>query len=96
MEYRLLHHAAEELGDAVSYYEGKSRGLASEFLDEFDSAMSLITEMPETWSLVDPVFRRFILRRFPYCIFFRLDGAVVVVTSVFHQHRKPEDWRSNK
>ena len=94
--YRLLADAAEELRHAVEYYEESSRGLGEKFLDEFERATDLICGMAEAWSPVDDDFRRFLIRRFPYAIIYRLDGDVVVITSVFHQHRKPDSWKRNR
>ncbi|MGD1977975.1 MAG: type II toxin-antitoxin system RelE/ParE family toxin [Akkermansiaceae bacterium] len=93
---RLLKDAAFELEQATEYYEECSKGLGLEFLDEFERSLDLVIEMPEAWSKVDESFRRFFLRRFPYVILYRVDGDFIIVTSVFHQHRKPNSWRSNR
>ncbi len=94
-KFRLLQEAAEELEHAVSFYENSSRELGGDFLTEFDYAMSLICEMNEAWSRVDDHFRRYLMRRFPYVIFYRMDDDVIIVTSVFHTSRKPNEWRHN-
>lgn len=96
MRYRLLVDAAEELENAAEYYEKSSRGLGVDFLDEFERAADLVCGMAEAWSPVDEHFRRFLMRRFPYAIIYRIDGDIVVVTSVFHQRRRPDSWRRNR
>lgn len=94
-EYRLLEPAAVELADAVAFYEGYTSRLGTAFLEEFDRAMELITSMPEAWSQVDHEVRRFLLRRFPYSIFYSVEDELVIVLTVFHQHRNPNSWRKN-
>lgn len=96
MRYRLLADAAEELRHAVEYYQKSSFGLGVDFLSEFERAADLICGMAEAWSPVDEHFRRFLMRRFPYAIIYRVDGDAVVITSVFHQHRHPHSWRRNR
>jgi len=36
---------------------------------------------------------RIALKRFPYCIDFRLRDDTVVVLSIFHTSRNPESWK---
>lgn len=90
--FRLLERASIELNDAAIYYENESEGLGLEFLKEFDKGVELIVAMPEAWSLIDGHFRRFLIRRFPFSIVYRLDEDVVVVVSVFDQRSKPRRW----
>ena len=91
--YRLIESAAIELAEAVAFYEDYTSRLGTTFLDEFERALALILEMPQAWSPVDKEIRRFLLRRFPYSIFYSIEPDEIVVLSVFHQHRKPISWR---
>jgi hypothetical protein len=43
--------------------------------------------------VVHAPFRRALLRRFPYCVFYYLEAEEVVVVGCFHAHRSPEVWR---
>lgn len=95
-EYRILQDAADELTDSVEFYENSSTGLGGEFLTEFDLAMSLICEMNEAWSKVDDYFRRYHMRRFPFVILYRSEEGIIIVTSVFHTSRKPNQWKRNR
>jgi plasmid stabilization system protein ParE len=91
-KYRLIESAAIELADAVAFYEDYTSRLGTTFLDEFERAVTLILEMPLAWSPVDTEIRRFLLRRFPYSIFYSIEADEIVILSVFHQHRKPKSW----
>jgi len=93
--YKIIPAAARELDEAAVNYENASEGLGMEFLAEFERAMVLVTAMPFAWFGVDSEYRRYLLRRFPYALIYRLDDSLVIVTSVFHQHRKPGSWRKN-
>jgi plasmid stabilization system protein ParE len=90
-----LHPAAsEEVEEAYTWYQRKASGaIADEFLDEIDRAVDAICEMPNTWPSYIQGTRRFLLRRFPYTIVYRLDGDTVRVIAVAHQRRRPAYWR---
>lgn len=94
--YCLLDSAVAELKDSATYYEGCSEGLGNDFLDAFEHAMRLIISFPEAWGALDENFRRFLMRRFPYGIIYRVDEGMIVVTSVFHLSRRPNSWRGNR
>jgi hypothetical protein len=43
---------------------------------------------------MSPDIRRALLRsRFPYCVFYSIEGEEAVVVGCFHAHRDPEVWR---
>ena len=94
MGYRLINPAANELAQATETYENASVGLGQDFLDEFDAALEYICMMPDAWHMIDNDFRRYHMHRFPYSIIYRKDGDDIIVTSIFHQHRKPNSWGS--
>ena len=93
ISYRLLDPAAHELTQATEASEAASEGLGHDFLDEFDTALEYICWMPEAWHMIDKNFRRYHLHRFPYSIIYKIHEDTIVITSVFHQHRKPNSWR---
>jgi plasmid stabilization system protein ParE len=67
-----IHPAAlEETEAAMAWYGKRSSRAAEAFLDEFDSAVTRISEHPERYHLYEFKTRRAILHRFPYLIVFR-------------------------
>ena len=76
--------AESDLQAARDWYDLKSPGLGDRFLDEVASALgelALRPEMPRPYFLS---FRRVLLRRFPYKIFYQLIGPRVVIFRVLH------------
>ena len=89
-----IHVAAEvELLESAAYYERKRKGLGGEFLDEFDAALDKIEAFPEAWPVYAGEYRRFLLRRFPYGLIYRLESDKIFLIAVAHLHRKPDYWR---
>ncbi len=82
-----------ELEDDVvagyEWYENKARGLGEEFLRMFDSALSLVLRYPLLSPEIDKGFRRRLLRRFPYAIYYIIEGNEIIVYGFFHCARDP-------
>lgn len=55
--------------------------------------MEAVRRTPEMCPVVVENYRRFLLRRFPYAIFYAHAGESVIVYGVFHASRDPRKWR---
>jgi len=78
--------------DAVSgyvWYEKKATGLGEEFLRVFYAYAGEIPQNPLLYQKVYKDFRRRLLRRFPYAIYFRIQEQQVEVFGLFHCARNP-------
>lgn len=91
----LLYHpdAEVELIEAAQVYEEKVPGLGARFLDEFDTAILQIQEAPHRWRVVEDDLRRFIMNRFPYSIYYRIEGEDLRILVVKHHSRHPDYWK---
>jgi len=59
------------------WYEKKATGLGEEFLRVFYACASEIPRNPLLYRKVHKDFRRCLLKRFPYAIYFRIYGQLV-------------------
>jgi plasmid stabilization system protein ParE len=80
-------NAEADLQDARSWYESQRIGLGDELLVEVRNAVQLLAEQPERRSIHYNGFRRLITRRFPYKIFYRVEGDCVIVFRILHAKR---------
>lgn len=85
--------ARDEFETAGEWYEGERRGLGGDFLEAVDEQLTRIAANPLLYPTVYRDIRKAALRRFPYCIYFRLRGDAVVVLAVFHTARSPATWK---
>lgn len=76
--------AEQDLAVARDWYAEKRPGLGDEFLDAVATAMRALERDPERERLYFRNFRRVLLRRFPYKIFYQVIGARIVVFRVLH------------
>jgi plasmid stabilization system protein ParE len=85
--------AEREIGDAYLWYRGRNPIAAEMYRDEVFLAIDRISEAPSTWPADSEGTRRFLLRRFPYTVFYEFADNRVTVLAVAHQHRRPDYWR---
>jgi plasmid stabilization system protein ParE len=82
-----------DLAEAYVWYESRRTGLGEEFLSSIDACMASIRRQPSMYPVVYEAYRRALIRRFPYAVFFEWAEATVVVYAIFHTSRDPEKWR---
>jgi plasmid stabilization system protein ParE len=85
--------AARDIDEAYGWYECQRIGLGEEFLNCVDACMQAICRMPEMHPKVYEDYRRGLVRRFPYAIFYEYAGDAVTVYCIFHTSRDPAKWR---
>ena len=49
--------------------------------------------MPEMHAMVHKEYRRALVRRFPYAVFYEQMEGIVTIICVFHTSRRPQSWR---
>jgi hypothetical protein len=97
MTYNLL-FLPEVEEDAIAgyvWYEGKSPGLGEEFLRIFYACAGELPRNPLLNPKVYKEFRRRLLRRFPYAVYFMVEDDQIVVSGLFHCARDPRTIRAN-
>ena len=88
--------AQAELDAAIVWYEQERKGLGLDLLEEVDRAIGKAMRQPDVWRSYATLanLHRLNVRRFPYCVIYRRQHAMVTVVAVAHQRRKPGYWRS--
>jgi hypothetical protein len=86
---RFQPEVAPDVRNGHNWYEGKSQGLGDEFSRMFYVSCQELTRNPRLYPQVHRDFRRCLLRRFPYAIYFTIKEDLVVVFGLFHCARDP-------
>jgi toxin ParE1/3/4 len=86
--------AEAELTAQAEWYEDQRRGLGQQFVSVIEAALSTIEDAPETWPYWQRgrPYRKYVVQRFPFIIFFTCDAAAVNVVAVAHAKRRPGYW----
>ena len=98
MTYQLTvrRQAKADIREAARWYERQRPGLGRAFLHQIDVLLDRIREDPLQHQVVYRSVRRAIPRRFPYGLFYRIDGSAVLVFAVVHLHRDPSTWQDRE
>lgn len=83
--------AEHDLAAARDWYDEKRAGLGDEFLDAVGIAMRQLSSDPERERLYYRNFRRVLLQRFPYKIFYQIIGEHIVIFRVLHAKQEHAD-----
>ena len=93
VELVIAPEAELDIAEAYLWYEGRRAGLGEEFLSSVDACLESIRRLPEMYPVVHEGYRRSLIRRFPYAVFYEPSGAAVTIYAVFHTSRDPDKWR---
>ena len=98
IEYRLISEPPADLDveAAFEWYENERSGLGLEFLDELRASYNRIADGPLKYEELRGGIRRALLRRFPYAVYFAIEGGIVVVVAVLHASRDPAEWQHRR
>jgi toxin ParE1/3/4 len=82
--------AEQDLAAARDWYDQKRAGLGDEFLDAVAVAIRELANHPERARRYFRNFRRLLLLRFPYKVFYQVIGERVVVFRMLHAKENHE------
>ncbi|NTW17318.1 MAG: type II toxin-antitoxin system RelE/ParE family toxin [Syntrophaceae bacterium] len=91
---RFVPEVEEDVINGYIWYESKSKGLGEEFLRIFYACANEISWNPLLYPKVYQEFRRRLLRRFPYAIYFTIEDSQITVFGLFHCARNPQITKS--
>lgn len=89
----LTPEAEADLAEAFDYYEDQLAGLGHEFVTTLEQQLGRVVENPSQYQVLYRDVRRAVMRRFPYAVFYLVEGEAVVVLAIEHQARDPEHWK---
>lgn len=86
-------HAKEDIKEAYEWYEQREPTLGDEFLRCLESCVSSMQRNAEMYPIAVDGYRRALVRRFPFEVFYGVTDGVLMVYSVFHCSQHPGKWR---
>jgi len=90
MKLRYTARAKGDVESAFVWQERQRRGLGIEFLDCVESAVKSILANPDMYMIYYSVFRRCVIRRFPFSVFYTVEADNIIVHSVFDNRQDTE------
>ena len=93
LELEYLDEAVVEAAAAAEWYAARSATAAAGFEAELDEAESAIRRLPNAWPAYDHGTRRYLLRRYPFGVVYRVESQRILIVAVAHGRRRPGYWR---
>ena len=86
--------ASDDVVTSYQWYEGREHGLGEDFLQSIESCVTTILRHPQAFHQVEGGFRRAVMHRFPYAVFFKQREDALVIYAVFHCSQHPQKWKA--
>lgn len=88
----ILKLAEFEINESIDFYESRSKGLGKRFLIYLKSYYQILKTSPELFEIKkQPFYRDLALVKFPFVIIYEILNNDVLIHSVFHTSRNPEE-----
>jgi hypothetical protein len=89
-ELRFRPEVLSDVAEAFSWYEGQVSGLGDEFLREYFRALHFLRDSAEAPRRVFEDFRRILLKRFPFAVWYEVEANAAIILLVWDCRRDPE------
>jgi plasmid stabilization system protein ParE len=86
---RLRPELLDDLAEAFVWYEERAQGIGQALVRSFFAAVSLASRQPRLYRNVHGEFRRILLRRYPYWLYYAVEGDEVVFFLLYPARRDP-------
>lgn len=85
--------AERDLEEAEDWYNQQQPGLSAELRGAISALFGRLTDNPRIYPRVHGDVHRAVLRRFPYLVYFLIEGSNVIVLAVLGSSRDPRVHR---
>jgi hypothetical protein len=94
----ILSDAEQDINDAFVWYEMQQIGLGSSFFKTLDHSVLFISNNPLVCRVVYKNVRRFVIKKFPFGIYYKVNNAKkeIQIIGVFHFKRSSKSLRKRK
>ena len=90
----ILPVAEEEFREAFAWYFERSPIAADAFRAFIFDVIDGLADHADMWPADQDGIHFVVLTRFPYTVWYDLEGKAATVLAVAHQHRRPGYWKS--
>lgn len=96
MKLQYTDRAKGDVEIAFAWYEKQRRGLGFEFLDCVEVGIKGILVFPEMYEQAHQRFRRCLIRRFPFSVFYTIEETEIAIHAVFDNRQDSSSRPSDK
>lgn len=89
-------NAESDSTEAAIWYNIQREGLGEEFLLALEAKLNEIQRNPNQFKTTYKNIKRAFLKRFPYGVFFIIEGNTIYILAIVHTSRSPKIWQKRK
>ena len=90
MKLLYTNRSKDDIELAFEWYEKQKRGLGFDFLYCVEDSLKSILSFPEMYEKAYSNFRRCVIRRFPFSVFYTIEEDEIVIHSIFYNRQDPK------
>lgn len=84
--------AEKDFDSSYEYYYEESPIVADAFFQRINVSLEIIKKSPLLFREIHNTLRRFIVKQFPFVIYYQVVGNTIKVMAIFHSSRNPKIW----
>lgn len=88
----LSDEAEVDFDKSYEFYSEDSPKVADIFFKQINLGFENIKQNPKSFPIAHKDVRKYIVKKFPFVIYFRIIHTVIQVIAIFHTSRNPEIW----
>ena len=81
-----------DLKSSFEYYFYEDPQVADSFFKQINISFEKIKQDPKMFTIVYGSIRKYVLLKFPFVIYYRIDDVIVQIIAIFHTSRNPQIW----
>jgi len=85
--------AEADFDNSYEYYAEQSPNLADSFYLSINQGFQNITNTPEGFQKIFMDIRRYVVNKFPFVIYYRVQSFSIQVIAIFHTSQSPQIWK---
>lgn len=89
MKIEIIPEAQDDILNGMFWYESQKADLGMAFFSEIEHNLSVISQNPLLGREFRAKFRRFVMKKFPFCIYYLAESEKIVFLGFIHAHRNP-------
>jgi len=86
---RILASASQDLVEGYRFYEKQAEGVGGYFLDSLYSDIDSLIINAGIHPIYFGIYHRLLSKRFPFAVYYRIEGQIALVYAVLDCRRKP-------
>jgi addiction module RelE/StbE family toxin len=85
--------AEKDFDKSYEYYTSESEHIAEAFYNIVNKGFEKIGQNPMANPKVYKDIRKYLVKKFPFIIYYQVKELIIMVVAIFHTSRNPEIWQ---